>query len=49
VVVGLDGSPVAGVDDLQRVLNEAAISRSLALSLLRLTEKRELVVVPRES
>jgi S1-C subfamily serine protease len=49
VVVGLDGSPVAEVDDLQRVLNEAAIGRSLALILLRLTEKRELLVVPREN
>ena len=49
VVVGLDGSSVAEVDDLQRVLNEAAIGRSLALILLRLTEKRELLVVPREN
>jgi len=49
VIVSLDGSPVADVDDLQRVLNEAAIGRSLALVLLRLTEKRELLVVPRES
>jgi S1-C subfamily serine protease len=49
VVIGLDGSPVADVDDLQRVLNEAAIGRSLALVLLRLTEKREFLVVPREN
>ncbi len=48
VVIGLDGSPVADVDALQRVLNEAAIGRSLALVLLRLAEKREFLVVPRE-
>ena len=49
VIVGLDGAAVADVDDLQRVLGEAAIGRSLRLELLRLTEKRDLFVVPRES
>ena len=49
VIVALDGSPVADVDDLQRLLNETAIGRALELVVLRLTEKRELSVVPRES
>jgi S1-C subfamily serine protease len=49
VIVGLDGQPVADVDDLQRLLGEAAIGRPLKLDLLRLTEKLELRVVPRES
>ena len=49
VIVALDGSPVADVDDLQRLLGETAIGRELRLALLRLTEKRELPVVPRES
>ena len=49
VIVGLDGSTVADVDDLQRLLGEAAIGRGLRLELLRLTDRRDLVVVPRES
>jgi S1-C subfamily serine protease len=49
VLVGLDGQRVADVDDLQRLLGEAAVGRSLKLELLRLTEKLELLVVPRES
>ena len=47
--MGLGGAAVADVDDLQRLLGEGAIGRSLRLELLRLTEKRGLVVVPRES
>jgi S1-C subfamily serine protease len=49
VIVGLEGQPVADVDDLQRLLGEAAIGRPLKLDLLRLTEKLDLRVVPRES
>jgi S1-C subfamily serine protease len=49
VIVGLDGQPVTDVDDLQRLLGEPAIGRSVRVELLRLTEKLELVVVPRES
>jgi S1-C subfamily serine protease len=49
VIVGLDGATVADVDDLQRLLGETAIGRPLRLALLRLTEKREAVVVPGES
>jgi S1-C subfamily serine protease len=49
VIVALDGAPVRDVDDLQRLLGESAIGRPLRLTLLRLTDKRELVVVPVES
>jgi S1-C subfamily serine protease len=48
VIVGLDGTAVEDVDDLQRLLGEAAIGRPVRLTLLRLTEKRDVVVVPRE-
>jgi S1-C subfamily serine protease len=48
VIVGLDGAGVADVDDLQRLLGQAAIGRPVRLALLRLTDKRDLVVVPRE-
>ncbi len=49
VIVALDASPVADVDDLQRLLGEPAIARELRLTLLRLTDELELLVVPRES
>ena len=49
VLVALDGTPVADVDDLQRLLGESAIGRPVRLSLLRLTDRRELTVVPAES
>jgi S1-C subfamily serine protease len=49
VVVGLGGSPVTDVDDLQRLLGEAAIGQPVGVSLLRLTDRRDLVVVPVES
>jgi S1-C subfamily serine protease len=49
VIVGLDGQAVADVDDLQRLLGESAIERPVRLTLLRLTDKREFIVVPREA
>jgi len=48
VIVRLGDDTVADVDDLQRLLGEPAIGRPVRLTLLRLTEKREVVIVPRE-
>jgi len=48
VVVSLGQEPVTDVDDLQRLLGEAAIGRETTLHVLRRTERRQLVVVPRE-
>ena len=49
VIVGLDGQPVAGVDDLHRLLTDARVGVSGALTVLRWTDKLELAVVPEES
>jgi S1-C subfamily serine protease len=49
VIVGLGGAAVADVDDLQRLLGEEAIGRSLCLSLLRLTDRVDALVTPVES
>ena len=49
VIVALGEKPVADVDDLQRLLGDEAIGHSAALVLLRLTERRELIVTPAES
>jgi S1-C subfamily serine protease len=49
VIVALEGSPVAGVDDLHRLLTDARVGVSSSLTVLRWTEKLELKVVPEEA
>ena len=49
VIVALDGKPVAGVDDLHRLLTDARVGLSSSLTVLRWTEKLELQVVPQEA
>jgi S1-C subfamily serine protease len=49
VIVALDGKPVAGVDDLHRILTDARVGVSSTLTVLRHTEKLELKVVPEEA
>jgi S1-C subfamily serine protease len=49
VIVSLDGKPVAGVDDLHRLLTDARVGMSSSLTVLRYTEKLVLKVVPEES
>jgi S1-C subfamily serine protease len=49
VIIALDGKPVAGVDDLHRLLTEARMGVSSSLTVLRRTEKLELQVVPEET
>ena len=49
VIVGFAGEPVAGVDDLHRLLTEDRIGTRAPLTLIRRAEKREVDVVPMES
>jgi S1-C subfamily serine protease len=49
VIVALDGKPVAGVDDLHRLLTDARVGVSSTLTVLRWTEKLEMRVVPEEA
>ena len=49
VIVALEGQPVAGVDDLHRLLTEVRVGVSCSMIVLRWTEKLELKVVPEES
>ena len=49
VIIALDGKPVAGVDDLHRLLTDAKVGASSALTILRWTEKLDLQVVPEET
>ena len=48
-IVALDEHPIAGVDDLLKLLNEERIGHATRLTLLRRTEKREITIIPRES
>jgi len=49
IIVALEGQPVAGVDDLHRLLTEVRLGVSCWLTVLRWTEKLELKIVPEEA
>jgi S1-C subfamily serine protease len=49
VIVALEGQPVAGVDDLHRMLTDLRVGVSCSLTVIRWTEKLELKVVPEEA
>ncbi len=49
IIVALEGKPVAGVDDLHRVLTDVHVGVSCSLTVLRRTEKLELKIVPEEA
>lgn len=49
VIVALEGQPVAGVDDLHRLLTEVRVGVSSSVTLLRGTEKLTLSVIQQES
>jgi S1-C subfamily serine protease len=49
VIVTLGGKPVAGVDDLYRLLTETRVGVSTPVTVLRWTEKLDLQVVPQEA
>ena len=49
ILIGLNGNPVSGIDDLHRLLTEESIGRPATLAILRGTERREAAIVPAES
>ncbi len=49
IIVALEGQPVAGVDDLHRLLTEVRVGVSCSLTVLRWTEKLVLKIVPEET
>jgi S1-C subfamily serine protease len=49
IVVALEGKPVAGVDDLHRVLTDVRVGATSSLTALRQTEKLELKIMPEET
>jgi len=49
IIVALEDKPVAGVDDLHRLLTEVRVGVSCRLTVVRYTEKLEMSVVPEEA
>ena len=49
VIVALEGQPVAGVDDLHRLLTDARVGVRSTVTVVRGTEKLDLPVIPEES
>ena len=48
VIVALGNHPVAGVDDLHRLLTDAQVNVKTTVTILRRTERLELAIVPQE-
>ena len=48
LVVAIDGEPVRGVDDLQRLLSEDRIGADVNLGVVRGGEPRDVMVRPEE-
>ncbi len=49
IIVALEGKPVAGIDDLHRLLTDVRPGTNSSLTVLRYTEKLEIRVVPEEA
>jgi S1-C subfamily serine protease len=49
VIIALDGQPVAGVDDLHRLLTDTQVDTKNSITVLRRTERLDLAIVPQES
>ena len=49
VIIAFGGQPVAGVDDLHRLLTEAQVDVKTSVTILRRTDRIELAIVPQEA
>ena len=49
VIIAFGGQPVAGVDDLHRLLTDTQVGAKNTITILRRTERLELAIVPQES
>jgi S1-C subfamily serine protease len=49
VIVALDEKPVAGVDDLHRLLTDVEVGVRCALTVIRYTERLVLPILPEEA
>jgi len=49
IVIAFDGKPVAGIDDLHRILTGEKVGVHMTLTILRRSEKLEIDIIPEES
>ena len=49
VIVAVDGIAVGDVDELHRLMTEERVGKPVPITVLRLTQKLEITVTPRES
>jgi S1-C subfamily serine protease len=49
IIVGFGGQPTAGIDDLHRMLTEEKVGVKTVLTIIRQTEKLNLIITPEES
>ena len=49
IIIGFDGHPIAGIDDLHKILTEEKVGVKTPLTIIRRTEKLVLDIVPEES
>jgi S1-C subfamily serine protease len=49
VIVGYNGQPLGGIDDLHRQLTDTQVGTRSVLTIIRRTEKLDVAIVPQES
>jgi S1-C subfamily serine protease len=49
VIVGFDGQPIAGIDDLHKVLTDEKVGVKTTLTVIRRTERVVFDIIPEES
>ena len=49
IIIGFDDRPIAGIDDLHKLLTEERIARRSSLTVIRGTDKLAIEVMPEES
>ena len=49
VIIGFDHQPIAGIDDLHKILTEEKVGVRTTLTIIRRTEKINLQIIPEES
>jgi len=49
VIIAFNGEPVAGIDDLHRLLTDSHVGSTSSITILRHTEKLALTIIPQES
>ncbi len=49
IIIAFDGQPLAGIDDLQKLLTEEKVGVKTTVTIIRRTEKLTLAIIPEES